>query len=197
MTWTPDTTFTTGLDFFSAAVGQLEPDDWSKPSPCDGWQGLDVLGHVGVAVRFGTTLLAREAPAWSPVDPPRAAVEGEPGEWWASLVGPAKAAVADVDLTEVVDSPFGRRSIGEGLSFPALDLFVHAWDLARTGGYEVEIPQEAIDFAHSVVDPVPDDMKRSARVFGPEVEVASDATPTDRAIAWSGRDPSWTPPGGS
>jgi hypothetical protein len=47
------------------------------------------------------------------------------------------------DLTTVVDSPMGRRSIGEGLSFPAVDLFVHGWDLARSVGAEGVIPPEA------------------------------------------------------
>ncbi len=29
---------------------------WKRPSPCDGWRALDVLGHVGAAVEFGTLL---------------------------------------------------------------------------------------------------------------------------------------------
>lgn len=193
MTWMPDTTFNNGLDFFTDVAARLEPDDWAKPSPCEGWQALDVLGHVGIATRFGVALLAGKAPEWVPVDPPRDSVEGDPFEWWAALVDPAKAAVSGTDLAKVVDSPRGRRSIGEGLSFPAFDLFVHGWDLARTTGHDVEIPQEAIDFGHQVIDPIPDDMKRSQRVFAAEMAVGDDASPTDRVIAWTGRDPHWTP----
>ncbi len=195
MTWTPDTTFINGLDFFTAAAERLDPDDWAKPSPCESWRGLDVLGHVGVATRFGTALLAGDAPEWAPHDPPGDAVDGDPLEWWSALVGPAKAAVGGVDLSKVVDSPIGRRSIGEGLSFPALDLFIHGWDVAATAGHKVEIPEAAIEFGHMVIDPLPEDMKRSARVFAAEVNVGADASPTNRMIAWTGRDPGWTPPG--
>lgn len=127
------------------------------------------------------------------MDPPGAAVDGDPVAWWEALAGPAREAVSGVDLSRVVESPMGRRTIGEGLSFPALDLFVHAWDLGRAVGADVEIPAQAIEFAHSVIDPLPAEQVRSPRVFAPEVAPAASATPTQRFIAWTGRDPHWAP----
>ncbi|MHB8294644.1 MAG: DinB family protein [Acidimicrobiales bacterium] len=153
----------------------------------------DVLGHVGSAARFGAKLLQDDSPVWEPVDPPGCAVEADPGSWWEALVGPARDAVSSVDLTRVVESPMGRRSIGEGLSFPALDLFVHAWDLPRVVGAGDEIPAEAIEFAHAVIDPVPAEQVRSPRVFVTEVTPPPDATSTQSFIAWTGRDPRWAP----
>jgi len=70
-----------------------------------------------------------------------------------------------VDLAKVVDSPMGRRPVGEGLSFPALDLFVHARDLARSVGKDLEVPATVIDFARAVIDPLPEDAVRNDRVF--------------------------------
>jgi hypothetical protein len=61
--------------------------------------------------------------------------------------------VAGVGLATVLDSSVRRRPVGEGLSFPALDLFVHAWDLARSVGEDVEIEAGVIEFAHRVIDP--------------------------------------------
>src|SRR6202012_5971822 len=142
VTMQPDAAFLQGLDFFGRAVGQLSPADWEQVSPCLGWRALDVLGHVGQATRFGTALLQGERPDWSPVEPPGALVEGGPGAWWTSLADQARVAVSGVDLTLVVDSPAGRRSIGEGLSFPALDLYIHGWDIASTGGRQLVIPGE-------------------------------------------------------
>ena len=191
--WAPDTAFLQGLDFFGAVVKVLEPADWTRPSPCAGWQARDVLGHVGVATRFGTALLREEEPQWKPVDPPGAAVDGDPAAWWSSLAEPARAAVQGVDLDRVVDSPMGQRSIGAGLSFPALDLFVHAWDLARCAGRDVEIPAEAIAFAHSVLDAVPEEQKRSERVFAAPAVAPPGASATQEFIAWTGRDPQWSP----
>lgn len=189
MTWTSDITFVQGLDFFSAVVDQVPNDSWERPSPCAGWNALDVLGHVGFTTEFGTKLLRAEPPDFAGFpDPPRSAVTGDPQQWWWSMVSPAKEAVQGADLSRVVDSPIGQRSIGEGLSFPGVDLFVHGWDLARTAGVEVAIPAEAMDFAHQVIDPIPDQMKRSPRVFGPVVDVPSDASPQVQFLAWAGRD---------
>ena len=55
--WPPNTVFIKGLGFFSASVALLEDSDWQGPSPCSNWTALDVLGHVGTAVGFGTELL--------------------------------------------------------------------------------------------------------------------------------------------
>jgi uncharacterized protein (TIGR03086 family) len=189
MTWTPDVNFVQGLDFFSAVVSQVPSDGWQRPSPCAEWSALDVLGHVGFTTEFGTKLLQGGSPDFSAIpDPPRSAVTGDPQQWWRSLVAPAKQAVEGADLSRVVDSPIGPRSIGEGLSFPGVDLFLHGWDLARSVGADVTIPVEAMEFAHQVIDPIPDQQKRSPQVFGPVVEVPPDASPQVQFLAWSGRD---------
>jgi uncharacterized protein (TIGR03086 family) len=189
MTWSPDVAFINGLDFFTGAVDQVPADGWEGLSPCAGWCALDVLGHVGFATEFGTKLLRGE-----PVDfagapqPPRSAVTGDPVLWWAGMVAPAKEAVRQADLATVVDSPMGRRSIGEGLSFPAVDLFVHGWDLARSVGADVGIPLDAMDFAHHVIDAIPEHFVRSARVFAAAIEVSPDTSPQVQFLAWAGRD---------
>jgi len=189
MPWSPDVAFLSGLDFFDDVVRSVGPQDWQRPSPCAGWLAVDVLGHIGIGTDFGTKLLRGEQPEWHPVDPPGQAVSGDPAHWWAVKVGPAREAVQGVDLAQERDSPRGRRSIGQGLSFPAVDLFVHGWDLARSAGRDVEIPDDAIAFAHQVLDPMPTERMRSPAVFAPEVELPTGATATQRFIAWSGRDP--------
>ncbi len=187
----PDVAFLQGLDFFGGAVRQLSPADWDRPSPCSGWRALDVLGHVGQATRFGTALLQGTRPDWSPVEPPGAVVEGGPEAWWTGLAGHAADAVSGVDLTREVDSPAGRRSIGAGLSFPALDLYIHGWDIARACGAELVIPAAAIEFAHAVIDPVPEDRVRNGRVFAAAKPAPAGATQSQAFLAWTGRDPAW------
>lgn len=193
LTSRPDVVFLNGLDFFTDVVIRLGASDWERPSPCEGWRALDVLGHVGAAVEFGTLLLMDRDPAWSPVDPPGAGVEGAPAAWWDALQGPARLAVASVDLAKVVDSPMGRRTVGDGLSFPAVDLYVHAWDLARSVGQDVELPAEVIAFARAVIEPLPEATVRSQRVFAVPSAVPANAPPSQAFVAWTGRDPYWTP----
>ena len=195
MTLQPDVAFLRGLDFFSGAVRQLSAEDWQRASPCQGWRALDVLGHVGQAIRFGTLLLQGAQPAWSPVEPPGAVIEGSPGAWWDDLAGRARSVVEDVDLSREVDSPMGRASIGQGLSFPVLDLYIHGWDIAKSAGCDLVLPAEAIEFAHAVIDPVPAEQVRNPRVFAAEKPAPVDATESEAFLAWTGRNPAWHAPG--
>lgn len=192
VTPTPETVFLQGLDFFSDVVGRIEPADWDRPTPCAGWRALDVLGHVGAAVRFGATLLRDGQAAWKPVDPPGGAVEGDPPVWWSVIASDARDAVSGVDLSAVVDAPRGPRSVGEGLSFPALDLFVHAWDLGRSIGLDVEIPEDITAFGRGLLEKMPANQVRSPAVFGDELTAPGDASPSDAFVAWTGRDPRWS-----
>lgn len=194
-TWTADQAYLAGLDVFSHAVDSLGPDDWERPSPCAGWRARDVLGHVGQATAFGVALLRAEPVDWAPVEPPGVAVQGDPAGWWHGLVPAARDAVSGADLDRVVDSPTGRRTVAEGLAFPALDLFVHGWDIARCAGQEVAIPVEAMAFAHATLDPLPPAMLRSPRVFGPQLSVPPGADRQPAFLAWTGRDPAWAPAG--
>lgn len=189
MTWTPDVAFLEGLDFFSRIVRSIGAQDWSRPSPCPGWTAIDVLGHIGAGIDAGTTLLRGERLEWNPIDPPGQVVSGDPVRWWAAKARSAKDAVRGVDLAKEIDSPRGKRSIGEGLTFPAIDLFVHGWDLARSAGDDVEIPDAAIEFAHRALDAVPAEQLRSERVFKSAADVPASATATQEFIAWTGRDP--------
>lgn len=190
MVWTADRCYLAGLDFFSQRVHAARDADWSRPSPCAGWSARDVLGHVGAVTAFGTGLLRGEEMAWTPSDePPGHAVTGDPVAYWDALVDPARIAVENADLSEVIDTPMGRRSVAEGLSFPAIDLFVHGWDLAAATGEPVDIPADAIAFTHATLDPLPQNMMRSPQVFGPAVELPPGASSSDAFLAWTGRDP--------
>jgi uncharacterized protein (TIGR03086 family) len=193
MVWEADAVYLKGLDLFSAVVNQFPPGEWEAASPCAGWRALDVLGHVGVATWYGIELLAGRAPDWKPLERPGDGVEGEPTAWWAGLAGKVRELTRAVDLSKEIDTAAGRRSIRDGLSFPAVDLFIHAWDLGRCVGIDVEIPPDVVEFAHSVLGMVPDAQLRSHRVFASEAIVPPGATPTEEFIAWTGREPRWSP----
>lgn len=191
--WTPDQAYLGGLEFFGEIVDRVEPADWDRPSPCDGWSALDVLGHVGVTAQFGTEMLEGRQPAWTPGPSPRRAVEGDPGRWWHDVSAAIRGALSGADMTTVLDSPRGKRTVGEGMTFPAIDLFVHGWDLAVATGDPVELPHESIEFARQVMDALPEAQLRSPQVFAAPCAVREDASESDAFLAWTGRDPAWAP----
>ena len=96
-----------------------------------------------------------------------------------------------------METPLGG-TVADDIAIPVIDLYVHAWDLAATIGVSLEIPSDLIDYAHAYIDPLPEGMIRGAgRAFSPETPPTDDATPTDRFIAWTGRQPHWDRPDGS
>jgi uncharacterized protein (TIGR03086 family) len=190
MTERVDVVFDRGLDVFSAVAERLTPEQWDQPSPCEGWTALDVLGHLTTAVRMGTSVLRGQDPTWPDFDRPADLVQGPPMGFWNEVKADARAALEGADLDLQMDTPMGPRTVAYRLSFPAIDLYVHAWDVGRAAGIVVEIPTEAIDFAHEALQGIPEEMMRGPNgAFGPEVEAPPGATPTEAFMAWTGRDP--------
>lgn len=193
---TSDVLYDRGLDFFTTVVKRMSPGDWQRPSPCQGWRALDVLGHVGAATSMGAAILRGESTQMSWPDPPGDSVTGDPVTWWAALQGPAHQALEGADLDAVVDSPMGPRPVRAGLAFPTVDLFVHAWDLSHSTDAveDLQIPDDVIDFNYEVTDSVPEGLLRSPNVFGPAVTPPASANRSEELLAWMGRDPGATPP---
>ena len=181
--------FDRGLDFFGDAVAAMQPGDWDRLSPCDGWTALDVLGHLGSSIQMGISLFRGEQPVWPQVERPAELVAGDPAAFWKATATEARSAMEGADLDLVMDTPMGPRTVADRLAFPAIDLFVHAWDLAQTQGRALEVPADLITFARSYIDALPPEAVRSSGALGPVVEVGDDATATERFIGWTGRDP--------
>lgn len=191
--WDSLDTYDNGLTFFTGVVETVPADRWTAPSPCDGWTALDVLGHVGEAALVGARILRGGEREFNRHDPPSSAVEGDPAVWWAAAAAQARQALAEVtDLDREVDSPVGRRTVREGLSFPAVDLYLHGWDLAAATGSRVRFPAAAVQFIRDVFAHVPDEVTRRPGVFGAPVEVGADRDETDHILGFAGRDPDWS-----
>ncbi|HEY5109034.1 MAG TPA: hypothetical protein VII96_05430, partial [Acidimicrobiales bacterium] len=127
---------------------------------------------------------------WPTVDRPADLVEGAPAEYWAGVAASARAALIGVDLEAARETPMGTRTVGQGLAFPAIDCYVHAWDIGHAVGIAVEVPDDAIAYSHHYLDPMPQDrMRGPGGAFGPELAPPDDATPTEAFIAWTGRAP--------
>jgi uncharacterized protein (TIGR03086 family) len=186
-----DDVFELGLDEFGKVACRLQPEDWDRPSPCEGWTALDVLGHLSTSVNMGTNVLQGFEPDWPEFDRPADLVDDEPWEFWLQTDARARWALdEEPDLELVMDTPMGKQTVRQRLAFPAIDVWVHAWDVGRAAGIAVEILPDAIELAHRVIDPLPVELVRGATgAFGPEVPAPPDATPTEAFIAWTGRRP--------
>lgn len=71
------------------------------------------------------------------------------------------------------------------------DLVLHGWDLATATGQEFKCDDELAAAVEAGCRSTAE-LARSMGLFGPELAVPPDASPLDRALAVSGRDPSWS-----
>lgn len=183
-----DEVFLSGLDVFGSVVKQVADDAWDNESPCEGWTARDVVGHIVGVLDVGNMILRGEKPDWSGApERPRDIVGDDPVGRFERASETARASLVGVDLDQVLDSPRGPRPIREGLSFPAMDLHVHAWDLGRAAGIAVEIAPEVQEFTRACLAPMPEEVFRSSGIFGPEQPVPENATQTEAFLAWTGR----------
>jgi uncharacterized protein (TIGR03086 family) len=162
-------------------VANITPDQLDQPTPCDGFTVRGVLEHmVGGATAFAAAF--RGEPAGAPdLSDPLGSFQPVLGDLVAAISAPGA-------LDQTVEAPFGEVPGDTFARFVALDGLVHGWDLATATGQAYEPPAEVVaaveEFARGAVDPL-----RDGETFGAEIQPAADATPIERLVAYTGRQP--------
>jgi uncharacterized protein (TIGR03086 family) len=182
-----DAVLLTGLDRFGGVLEHLTAENEDAPSPCDQWTARGVVGHLLTVLDSAAVTLRGDSFDWGAAPDPETVGGDDPKALFRERAEAARAALSEASLDEKVETPVGQMTIGQRLSFPAMDLHLHAWDLGKALGVEVVIPDEVAAFVHSVLDPLPESMTRSEGVFGPAVQPPAGATPTEVLMAWTGR----------
>ncbi|MGW0041980.1 TIGR03086 family metal-binding protein [Rhodococcus sp. NPDC003348] len=175
-------------------VRGVRDDQLSAPTPCREYTVADLLDHIdGLALAF--TLAARKQPLEVG---PSGRGDRLPDDWrdhiatrldelaqaWrdeAAWSGNTRA--GGVDLT---GGEAGRVAMNE--------VVVHGWDVARATGQSYLVDDASVNGARDFVAQFSGPGTEEARsgLFGPEVAAPADATPLERLIALTGRDPRWT-----
>jgi uncharacterized protein (TIGR03086 family) len=100
------------------------------------------------------------------------------------------SALADTnDLDKPVSLPFGTLPTVAALQLAAGDLLVHSWDLAQATGQPFDPPADFVEASYGFFQMAVNDDLRAAGLFGPPLEVSSDAAPLTKLLAHSGRRP--------
>jgi len=106
------------------------------------------------------------------------------------------------DAWESPDAWAGTTKIA-GMEMPAgvvgtvglNEVVTHGWDLARAIGQPFDADHDSIEGCLEFIGPIsePGAEANRAPAFGPPMTPPDDASPVDRLIALTGRDPGWTP----
>ncbi len=171
----------------SDQVDAMTEGDWSRPSPCEGWDGHQVLDHVSGTLTGILGMLGGSDYRESTYDGGRPASPAESVDRWHDLAAQARQAVSGLDPTRELSGPMGAGPAAMALKIPTHDLTVHAWDLAATAGRAYEIPEALRVDLDQMVHTAPPEMLRTPGVFGPEVPAPDGAGPTETLMAFLGR----------
>jgi uncharacterized protein (TIGR03086 family) len=157
--------------------------DLTAPTPC---AGFDVRGLLDHLLYWGPSLIAagrrEDPPAPGPVtDDWRAALEKQTETLVDVFETPsAWTGTTALGTTQLPSAVVGAMVLGE--------FVLHGWDLARASGEELHCaPEAAMVVFESAV--MMGEQARSLGVYGPAVPVPEDASPLERALGASGRDP--------
>ena len=171
---------------FTARVDGVDPGGWDAEAPCDGWVARDVVRHlvewvpwwVGEGTDHTVTVTAD--------------VDDDPAAAWTELRDQLQALL---DRPEAAEETFesemfgGAMPLGVALErFVTGDVLVHTWDLATATGQDQTIDAEFAAGMYEGMQPM-DAMLRQSGHFGPRVDVADDADPITKLIAFTGRTP--------
>jgi uncharacterized protein (TIGR03086 family) len=163
-------------------IGGVGPDQYDDKTPCAEWTVRDLLGHmIGVVAGLGA------AASGSPREP--FALSADPAAQFDAVAASTLAAwrapgVLD-RMIEFGPGPMPGRALA-GINL--LDTATHTWDLATATAQAAALPDEvataALEASRTIISP-----EIRAGRFGPEVPCPDGATPTERLVAFLGREP--------
>jgi uncharacterized protein (TIGR03086 family) len=178
-------------EVLAVIVRQVREDALRRQTPCTEWDVRDLMHHITwsdlwVAPLVDGQNLADVAPT----------LEGD-------VLGddPVGITLRAIDEASDAFERGGERPVelSRGMTPASIyctermnDLTVHAWDLARGIGVDVELDPECMEVSLEAYRPY-EAVLRPAGELGPDIEVADDASLQVRYLAFFGRRADWTP----
>jgi uncharacterized protein (TIGR03086 family) len=201
---------TTSVDFLpfhrAAVIASIDVvdtvrlEDLNRPTPCAGWNLIDLLAHMTVQHR-GFAAAARgsgdDPDFWHPTTV-LASVTADPAGTYAAAAHDVLGAFA---ADGVADAEFALPDFGPGAKVPGVmamgfhfvDYVVHGWDVAAALGVPFELPTDVVAAVLPLALAVPDGEFRE-QAGSPFVRAVVEAAGTDdfeRILRHLGRRPDW------
>ncbi|MGI9643028.1 MAG: TIGR03086 family metal-binding protein [Acidimicrobiia bacterium] len=161
---------------FDATLAQVGDDQWDAATGCGDWTVRELVDHT----LFWQCNLAATVGA-----------EAAPEDGWDNIRAAIGSALEDPAALEgtLESGPMTGMPKHQAMGFATADVLLHGWDLARAIGADDTLPEPAVQAVHMGMSQAPEEMIRNPQVFGPAVEVPADASPQDKLLGFSGRQP--------
>jgi uncharacterized protein (TIGR03086 family) len=192
------------METAAALVARVRPGGLGVRTPCAAWDLGQLLAHMtGQNHGFAASARGEQADLGIWADRPVTAGE-DPGRVFAASADAVVAAFAAIEdlagtrmwLPEIRPEPVPAAV---AVGFQLVDTVVHAWDVAKSLGTEVEFGPQMLAATLPIALAVPDGAARAAEgaAFAPELPGLREdkgAATLDRILSVLGRDPKWTAP---
>jgi len=153
--------------------------DLDAATPCEEWQARDLLNHMLETQRYFVAA-ARGEDASPPGPTPPEVLSDDPKRDF-------ERARADVIETFSQEGVVDKTGPALGIAFA--DMLLHGYDVASATGQDTTMPDGLAEAAYTTIHGRFTDEQRKG-VFKPEIPVGDDASPQQRLLAYTGRDPS-------
>lgn len=179
-------------DRMANLLASVSEQQFDLPTPCPEARLGDLIDHVGTVAKRFTAVARKENTRSAPPRPNAANLEAG---WRDRIVRDLQTLAQvwrDATAWEGTTIVASTDMPAEVAGLVALDeLVVHGWDIAVSTGqpYAPSMPEieAAASFVTSFKAP------RDGNLFGPVVPVPDTASPLDRLLGLTGRDPRWQP----
>jgi uncharacterized protein (TIGR03086 family) len=173
------------FDHTHGLIAGVRPDQLGDATPCSEWNVGALLGHtISVVAGIGSAVAGNP-----PSDPAAFVLAEEPAAQFRARADATLAAWSAAGLdgeTNIGAGPMPRQA---AVSINLLDTATHSWDIARATGQPEQLPTELAEMVLGLCHDIVDDDVRNLAGFNPAVDVAADADPTSRLVAFLGRQP--------
>jgi uncharacterized protein (TIGR03086 family) len=152
--------------------------DLEAATPCEEWRVRDLLAHMLDTQRYFAGAARGEDPPPPSATPPPLSTQ-DPA---------ADLAEVRAQLLEAFGGEGVIERTGPLLGIAFTEQLLHGWDLARATDQDATMPAGLAEAAYEAIHGRFSDEQRKG-VFGPELPAGDDATPEERLLAYTGRDP--------
>jgi uncharacterized protein (TIGR03086 family) len=180
-------------------VRGVSAEQYTLPTPCAEWNVRELVRRITWWPLLGSALL-RDAE--QPAVDERDFVGDEAAVAYRAAAHELLTAMNEPGCLEgMVASPLGEMPASVWARFVFVNQLTHGWDLATATGNDATIPPSLLEVADRLVRGIflaQGMMPRMPELFDVEVPVSDTATPTQRFVAFLGREPGFNlrQPGG-
>jgi uncharacterized protein (TIGR03086 family) len=173
--------------FFGAQVVEVQDEQWTRPTPCEGWTVRALVSHVVVQDSQVKEVLEGGTPT-EVIHVDESILGHHPvGTWRGTALAALDAFKAPGVLEATFPHPLGEVDGATLLGFRLVENLVHGWDIARACERDVDLDDHLATLALDFFAPRADGLLDSGHFGEGPTEISPDAPVGERLLAFCGR----------